>query len=272
MIAPKFQLHVSGLNTLSKCGIQFERRYIRGEKLAPSASAVIGTGVDRSITADLGSKIRTGRLLPVDELTDIARETVREEWKRGVVVDDEFASCKSAEETAANEAQRLAVAHHQQFAPRLEPTHVQREWVIDVEGNSLQLAGTIDIQEGSKSIWDTKTSGKSPSADEAHGSLQLTTYSLAAKVIDGTAPERVGLNYLVRLKSGPKLVQLESVRTDADYGHLLERIGRAEQVMQAGLFTPAPLDAWWCSAKWCGYHATCKYARRPVSAAVPEVA
>jgi hypothetical protein len=62
-----------------------------------------------------------------------------------------------------------------------------------------------------------------------------------------------------------KLVTLESKRTAEDLPHLARRIQSAVQVMESGLFTPAPVDAWWCSKRFCGYWNICPYAARPVS-------
>ncbi len=265
----KFQLHVSGLNMLSKCGAQFERRYINGEKVPPGVSLVMGTAVHKAVAADLTEKITAGKLLPAEQVQDIARDALAAEWQKGVVLEEDYAALgeKKAAAVATDTAVSLAELHHEEAAPRLQPTHVERPWVLDIEGLPVQLAGTIDVQEGLKSIRDTKTSKKSPAADAADSSLQLTTYCLAVRQHDGAVPEKVGLDFLVHTKV-PKLVQIESKRTDADFQHLLERVYQASRMIEAGLFMPAPLEAWWCSARWCGYHATCKFAARPVTVAV----
>lgn len=268
-----FQLHVSGLNMLSKCGIQFERRYIQGEKVPPGVGAVIGTATDRSITANLKNKIDTGSLLPVEAVTDIARDELLKEWDRGVLPDGDWEKAgDSAKGESIDHAVTLAALHHKRVAPRFssDGLRVQREWVLDVKGLPIQLAGTIDIQEGSERVTDTKTSKKSPAADEADRSLQLTMYALAVQQLDGQPPTKVALDYLVKLKD-PKAVFLESERKPEDFTHLLRRVQQAQKAIETGLFTPAPLDAWWCSKKWCGYHSSCPYARQPVSVAVPDM-
>lgn len=265
----KFQLHVSGLNMLSRCGEQFRRRYVDGAKVAPGIAALIGTATDRSVMADLRNKIDAGELLPDEAVKDVARDALIAEWEKGVVLDDDYAALgpKKAKALAVDKSVTLASLHHKEAAPSLEPTHLQREWVMDVQGLPIQLAGTIDIQEGARAIRDLKTSKKSPARDEADRSLQLTTYALAAHRFDGRTPERVGLTYLVHTKT-PKLVRLESRRTEEDFPHLVERIYQASRIIESGLFMPAPIDAWWCSVSWCGFHATCPYAARRVTVAV----
>jgi hypothetical protein len=268
----KLQLHVSGLETMSMCGIRFEKRYLLGEKTPPSVRMAIGTAVDQSVNKDLESKIRTGDLLPVDAVKDCARDALVEEWAKGVSTSQEDLSegLDASRDSAIDTSVDLAGFHRSAVAPHLTPTHVQRPWVLDIDGLDLQLAGTIDIQEGRHSIRDTKTSAKSPVKDLADKSLQLTTYCLAVRQHDGTIPELVVLDYTVRTpKRGDlKYVPLVSKRTDADIPHLIERVVQAHRMIQAGLFMPAPISAWWCSRTFCDYHQKCKYAAHPVTVAV----
>lgn len=264
------QLHVSGLNMLSRCGEQFRFRHIEGIKTPPNVSLAIGSAVDESVTRNLTSKIDTGTLLDPAEVKDIARDALTRQWLDVEPnAEDAEEGMESGRDAAVDASVSLAELHHKIAAPTFAPTHVQRSWVLDIQGLPIQLVGTIDIQEGLTSIRDTKTSGKSPNKSTAETSLQLTTYALAVRQHDGAAPEKVVLDYLVRTpkRHDTKLVQLESRRTDADFPHLLERVYQASRVLESGLFTPAPLDAWWCSRTWCGYWDRCKYAARPVSVA-----
>lgn len=264
------QLHVSGLNLLSKCGIAFEKRYLLGQRTPTSVSAAVGLAVDRSVTKDLRSKIDTATLLPESEVKDIARDALVEEWQKGVESTSEDADegIEFSRDRAIDRSVTLAGFHHSALAPTLNPTHVQREWTLDIDGLPLQLAGTIDIQQGLDSIDDTKTSAKSPSKTLADTSLQLTTYALAVKAHDGEIPKAVRLNYLVMTpkRGDTKLVQLESKRTAGDFGPLLERVYQAHRQIESGIFTPAPPDSWVCSAKFCPFWGECKYALRPVAA------
>jgi RecB family exonuclease len=268
----KQQLHVSGLNLLSRCGIAYEFRYLRRLPELRSVSLAVGSAVDRSVTADLTKKKDSGKLLPADEVHDIARDALLEEWARGDIVVDEADAedgWSGSKGDAVDASVDMAGFHHKAAAPAIEPTAVQRRWVLDINGMDLQLAGTIDIQEGLKAIRDTKTAAKSPVRDLADKSLQLTTYSLAVRQLDGRIPEAVQLDYVVRTpkRKDLKLVQLQSKRTDADMGHLVRRIEQAARVIESGMFSPAPPDAWYCSHKYCSFFEICPYAARPVTIA-----
>lgn len=264
----KFQLHVSGLNMLSRCGEQFRRRYIEGEKIQPGIGAVVGSAVDKSCMADLGRKQATGSLMDRQEVMEIARDHVAQAFSREeVAVDGDYESPEQARGQGIDDAVALAHLAHHDFAPivSMDGLTLQRAFVLDAKGIDIQVAGTMDIHEGAAGrIRDLKTSKKTPGQDVADTSLQLTTYALAALVADGAVPSEMTLEYLVKLKA-PKYVQLTTKRTEGDFPHLLRRIEQATKAMESGVFSPAPLDAWWCSARWCGYHATCRFAKNPVS-------
>lgn len=268
----KFQLHVSGLLTMSKCGIQFEKRYIQGLRVPSSVAAAVGTAVDRSVRADLRSKIDMDALLSEEQVADVARDALVEEWSNGVEANEEDADegLTASRDEAIDKSVDLAVFHRAIVAPGLRPTHVARGWTLDVDGLDIQLAGEIDIQEGHHSIRDTKTTAKSPTKTLADTSLQLTTYALAVRQHDKVIPETVALDYLVRTpkRHDLKLVQLESTRTDASFGPLLERVHQAQLQIESGIFTPAPPDSWQCSRKYCPFFEKCKFAVKPVSASV----
>lgn len=268
----KLQLHQSALNTLSMCGVKFERSVLMGEKIPPSARMVVGTAVDRAVRGDLQMKIDKGMLLTEPEVQDTARDALNAEWNCGVRIDeDDSEELVNSRGGAVDCAVDMAVHYHRAAAPAVKPTHVARKWVLDIEGLDIQLAGEIDVQEGVNSIRDTKTSAKSPVKDLADKSLQLTTYALAVKTLDGELPQRVFLDYVVRTpkRRDLKLVTLESSRTYWDITHLAERVKLTAQLVEKGVFAPAPVDSWWCSKKYCGYFDTCKFAARPHSVSIP---
>lgn len=252
----KLQLHASGMEALSKCGIAYERRYILGEKSEPSASMLVGTAVDRSVRLNMTAKKETGVLLFVDDVKDAARDALVNEWQSGVRLSEEDKEDgTSSQAHAIDMSVNLAGLHHGKLAPAINPTHVARQWVLEVKGHDIQIAGEIDIQEGIEAIRDTKTSRKSPVKTLADESLQLSTYALAVRQLEGVLPKKVVLDYLVQTpaRGDLKLVQLESRRDDEHLEPVLARIGQMEQVLRSGLFTPAPISSWWCAKKYCAY-------------------
>jgi hypothetical protein len=267
----KPQLHQSSLDMLFKCGEQYYRRYILGEKIPPGIALVVGSATHKSIEKNLTAKIKTGELLSVEQVKDVARDELEGMWKSGIRLDEE--ELKRGIQAIKGEAIDIAVSlstlHRTDLAPILAPTHVERKFVVKLDGYPMDLSGTIDIQEGAKRIRDTKTAAKSPSQGDADSSLQLTMYGLAAKVVDGVAPQEFALDGLVKTKT-PKVVTLKTTRTDEDYQMLLRRVERSIAIIEKGAFTPARPTDWWCSRKWCGYWDSCPFAARPVSVSMDQ--
>jgi hypothetical protein len=268
-IGDKPQLHVSGLEALSRCGEQFRRIYIERERIPPGVALIVGTATHKSVARNLESKIRTGSLLSLEEVKDTARDSLTNEWESGIKLDEEqiAAGIKRVKADAIDKAVRLSALHATKTAPILRPTHVERSWKIELPGYPLDLAGTLDIQEGSSSVRDTKTSGKTPAKTIADESLQLTAYALAAKVIVGKAVESVRLDYLIDTTI-PKYEPFSSTRDDADFKNLLLRIERATIAIEKGVFIPARETDWFCSSKWCGFWSSCPFSRKPKQIAV----
>lgn len=267
------RLSHSALEMLSKCGEMYRRRYIEREKVPPGIALLVGRSVDESVNGNLTAKMSEGELLPLEQVRQIARDTLVTEWEQqGVALsDDEKAKGEAAVRgEAIDKSVGLAELHAAKVAPVLEPTDVQAKFEIELEGYGAVLSGVVDVVEGPTSLRDTKTASKTPSEDTAYLSDQLTIYALAGRVLRGEIPARLHLDYLVDTKV-PKVVHLETTRTEADFRPVLNRVETALKVIEAGAFVPAnPSTSWWCSPRWCGFHATCPYVRRGSTVAVPR--
>jgi hypothetical protein len=268
-VAKKKQMHHSALEMLWKCGEMFNQRYVLGRKMAPSIVQQVGKGVDAAVNENLQHKIDEGSLLPVEQVTEVARDTVihaiSEDGDLLLTPDETQIGKKRAVANAVDKAVRLSKAHALDLAPSLKPKHVQRSWTVEIDGFDYDLAGTIDLDETDDAIRDLKTSGKTPTKNAAHLSDQLTMYAMAKYALDGVIAPKVTLDTIVDLKKATKIDIKESKRTKDDFKVLLERIANAAQVIEAGAFTPARQSDWWCSYRFCGYAPTCPYFRKPVS-------
>lgn len=265
------QLHISGLDKLWACGEQFRLVYIERERLPRSTYMLVGSGVDTAVNRNLEHKMETGSLLDVEEVKQIARDAVDAELVENEVALDpdelEIGKDKALGQ-AIDKAVRLAALHARETAAKINPIAVQRKWALEIPGFPFDLVGTIDVQEQT-AIRDTKTAGKTPSADIAHNSDQLTMYALAVRTIDGVAPELVALDYLIDNKT-PVAKTFTSTRDVDDFQVLLNRLENAAEIIEKGAFTPAKPTDWVCSATYCGFHRTCRYAKQPKSVFVTE--
>jgi hypothetical protein len=261
----KPHMSISQLNMLSRCGEQYRRRYVLGEKIPPGIALIVGSAVDKAVTLNLQNKMAGHGLLAVDEVADAAAESFEERWNQEEVAlcDEELKlGIKQAKGQAHDRSVRLAKLHAQEMAPLIQPTHLQRKVMVELTGYPYDLLGFIDIQEGTKAIRDTKTSGKTPPKDVADRDDQLTIYAMMTSVVDGVIPEKLSLDYLIDLKTAPVSKPFITTRTEEDFEPILRRIEAASLALEKGVFIPARESDWWCSERWCGFHSDCKYVKR----------
>lgn len=267
----KPQLHVSMLEMMSRCGIQFQRRYgarfdcwEEEEIMPPGIALVTGISVHKAVEANLRNKmIEGGQLLAREQVATVADEEFRGIWQGGVMLtDDEAINVNKTFGGAVDQTVALALLHHDNLAPIINPVAVEEKFVILMgDGYPYDLAGKKDIREA-QAIRDTKTKAATP-PDGAARSLQMSMYCMAEKVAKRGLPKKVYLDFLVKTKT-PKVVIREAVPEASWIQPLMRRIERAIEIIQSvkegkGQFTPADPEHWCCSRRFCGWHATCPY-------------
>lgn len=265
----KPQLHVSHLNMLAKCGIQFQRRYGKtfgvgpvNEIIAPATALAIGSSVHDSVELNLTRKME-GEETSLDHVQAVARDSFFECWEDGILLSvDESANTDKAKGSAVDLSVALAGLHFAEVAPGIQPIAVEKPFVIKLPDLPVDLAGRIDIVEANDELRDTKTIAKTPSANE-NISFQNRMYSQAHFLETGRLPTKFSNDYLVKTKT-PKAVTLTLIPTEEFIKPLIARIERAVEIIEsvkAGrqAFAPAQEDSWVCSAKYCGYAKTCKF-------------
>jgi hypothetical protein len=266
---PKRRLSISQLETLSKCGEQYRRRYILHQRTPSGISMIVGGVVDKAVTKNLEAKMTTGQLLGRDELREfvmreyaakIAEES--EEGKEGIgFTEKELLEGKDESiQEGKEKAVRLTLLHADVVAPKLNPLYLQRHLSVELPGYPFDIGGILDIQEVD-SVRDTKAKSKTPSKDAAETDDQLTVYAFLVLMNDGMIPPKLILDCLIDTKI-PKYVPFETTRVEEDFNALFERTSVACQAIESGIFMPARESDWWCSKDYCGFWQTCKYVKR----------
>jgi hypothetical protein len=155
-ITPKIrqQLHQSGLEMLSKCGIQFEFRYLKGIRRKPNAFLLCGTATDRAVTTDLNHKIDTGELEQEDVLLDIARDSIEHNPEKDEIELEEDETAGTVLSETKDKAVRLVKAHHGNVAPEIKPVQTARKFAINLD-RWLRTKGkqTHELAEQSDNSW-----------------------------------------------------------------------------------------------------------------------
>ena len=254
------RLSISRLNMLNRCPMQYQHRYVDGIIAPPGVALIVGKGTHRANASNLLAKMDSGELLSGEEVKAIAADATAREWEAQDVALDDEEKAEGAEKVKGEAIDRsvtLASLYHEEVAPAIEPTGIEQKFTLSLPMGD-ELTGFIDVNTATK-IRDGKTSGKSPVAEAAHQSLQLTGYIWADWETSGRKTIKGGaLDYLVSTKK-PKAVVLETTRTEQDFTLLFSRLFTASQLIQAGLFPPCDPGQWCCSPKWCGYWGRCNF-------------
>jgi PD-(D/E)XK nuclease superfamily len=267
----------STLTTLERCGEMFRRRYIEREFIPPAPRMLRGTVVHRVAAETMLRKLEKDEpAVTVEEARDLAATDFEQRWAGGVSLQDvesrELGPVRAKAESK-DFAVDLSAFYVDGVAPGIEPVAVERRIVVRPKDSDLVLHGTVDLVERipdpdpekvREAIRDTKTSEKTPRADAAERSQQLTMYAMIRGAETGQLPERMTLDYLVRTpqRHERKHVPLVTTRDGADVSALVNRINTAVEAVKRGVFMPTAPDSWWCSKEWCDYHSTCVYVRR----------
>lgn len=248
-------LSVTQLNMLTRCGEQYRRRYLLGQRRPPGVSQVIGKGTHAAGEKDLRSKLEWGELLEAEEVSDVAADATRRMWQEDEPVAEEGDPDQGG---AVDEAVKLAGLYHAKVAPAVTPVAVERAFILELPDFGYDLMGVVDVEEPTK-IRDTKTSAKAPSGNPAERDLQGELYTLEARV-RGKETSFV-MDHLIRGRT-PRYIASEARYTDADHRSFLLRVEAAAAMVQAGAFPPADPKSWACSPRWCGYWDSCAWGAR----------
>lgn len=255
------------IDLFTRCGEAYRRRYIEGEKIPLGMALLKGKGFHAGAEHNMRQKIESHRDLPASDIVDAAVASFEAETTGGYSLsqDEVFRGAKIILGETTDSLVQLAKVHAEQQAPDYQPIMVEQKVRIELPGNR-DLLGVIDLADDKGRVVDFKTAGKSKSQSDADSSIQLTTYAAAYQVTTGEPPALVQLDTLVTGKKGVKRQVLESSRGPADFTALANRINAVSAAIDAGIFPPAPPGSWQCSAKWCGFHASCGYVNSERSA------
>jgi hypothetical protein len=263
----KPQLHMSRVNRILKCGQQDYYISVEGLRMPPDIRLVVGTNTHKTVEANLKNKIETGELLPVEQVKDMAADLMTQSWDTEEIRmnDGEDMSVQVAKSLSKDKAIALSELHALLVAPMLLPKTVERKWVIRMPNYPMDLAGQMDIEETTGAIRDTKTAAKSPTEDAALIDDKLDMYGLAKKVIDGVETPRLYLDYLIhyitpkKQETVTKTLTLETTPTPERTRRTLAKVERVMEIIEKGVYTPAPPDHWICSKRFCGFHSICPF-------------
>jgi hypothetical protein len=261
-------ISVSGLQMHQRCPKQYEFRYVEGLKIPPGVAQIRGRAFHGGIAHNFRQKVGTRQDLPLDEVQGATAEQVDSEFAGEVFLlpEEKTVGVSKLKAVTKDEAVRMIGKHHAEIAPAIQPVMVEQKITLrpDPEKFPAEIVGVLDLADEQDFIRDNKTASKTPNADAAQASQQLTTYALLFRAKTGRKERGVALDTVVMTKAGTLSVNVqESTRDGQDIERLKNRMQIALAAIKTGIFPPANPDSWWCSEKWCGYwDSVCPFGRK----------
>jgi hypothetical protein len=257
-VAAKPHLSYTQLNMLLRCGEQYRRRYIEGERVPPGSAGALGKSFHLAQESNYRQKITSKQDLPMGAVTAAFSDAFDVESKDVLWTPEEAETgIAKVKGDLKDEGVKLVEVYHTEVAPAVQPESCEEVIPVALDGFPYDLKCVVDLVDDQQIVHDSKTRGKTPTAEEANKSMQLTAYALAYRVSRKEQERGLKLDRVVRNKT-PKIVTLPTQRTNEQIGRFLETMARAAEAIQGGVFLPAPEGAWYCSPKFCGYYGTCK--------------
>jgi hypothetical protein len=266
------------MDSYTRCGEVYRRRYIEKEIIPPGFSLIKGTCVHTAAEEDFKQKIESKENLPAEQLVELAAASFDGRIKaEGVFLTEEEESIGKSKlmGEAKDSTVRMTREFAKSIAPRYQPVAVEEEFRIVLPGKR-DILGRIDLRLES-GIQDTKTGAKKKNQSDIDGDVQLTTYAAAFQTITGKPPTDIIIDNVVdRMSEKTQKVTTEShtfktFRDQKDFEALARRINTITAGIEAGMFLPATPGAWWCSPTSCGYWRTCPYQNSERRAAADAV-
>lgn len=257
-------LSFSQINLYQRCGVQYYLKYIEKTPTPSNVALVKGKSFHSALEENFKQKIASGNDLPVDKILDVYRDSVVEGFNDNILLDpEETEGTEAVMGATVDSGVAMLKIYMAELAPTIQPLSVEEEVLIshrDVTGNSEELPVPlrmfIDIVAIDGTVYDHKTSAKTPPSSTADDSQQLTIYALGYKEHYGLLPSRLVLNYAIApgKKSPAKCIAIETKRDENSINKLLNRVTRVVDGIQKGVFIPPEQGSFACS--YCPYKRT----------------
>lgn len=257
----KKHISPSQIESYTRCGEAYRRRYIEGERIPPGVALVRGSSLHKGAEVNFVQKIRSRQDMRPDDIIGVAVHTFENKVKNeGIWLSPEEQTVGEKKIIGAGKdaTVRLTRLFATDLAPRVQPKEVEIEHRIELPNSSHDLLGRLDLVDENDAIDDLKTSAKKACPEDVDKNTQLTFYALTFQNKYKKPPTEIRYSQLVDTKE-PQVNVVKTTRTRADFEALVNRINAVIRGVNAGIFTPAMPGSWWCSPKFCGYWATCAY-------------
>jgi RecB family exonuclease len=251
-------ISVSALKMYERCPQQYAFRYVDGLRIPPGVAQIKGRAFHGGIAHNFRQKVQSRTDLPLDVVKDATAEAVDTEFAGEVFLnpDEKSVGLATLRGTTKDAAVKMVGVHHEKIAPAIQPALVEQKITLKPDPGKfpMNIMGILDLADENDVIRDNKTASKSPNAEAAARSQQLTTYALLFRAFTGRRETGVALDTVVMTEAGNLSVKVQESKRDwTDIQALKRRLEVTVAAIKTGIFPPTDPEAWWCSEKWCGY-------------------
>jgi hypothetical protein len=262
------RISYSQINEFRKCG-----RLFYFNRIDPDAPRFpvpyyfqFGSAYHKGLEVGLADKKDTGREPNLSMMLDAFNETLKKP-------DREIDWTGSDLQELETNGLELVSIYRNDIVPGIEPVSVEEPRIITFRNrdyNMLTISDLEAVQTDNVMTIDHKTAKETPTMNEAHDSEQLTAYALSYYSEFGKIPDKVRLDYAVRMKKGPGkvtkhryisaretkhgfvgIVPVESKRTIDHIKWYLAVIEDTVKMMDIGVYLAAPAGSWYCTEYAC---------------------
>lgn len=235
-----------------RCPLQYFYRYIRGIKIQPSGTMMLGSSVHSTLKENYTQKIESRKDIAIPKLqeffaADFDKRTHETEWAPG----EKPGEFKDG-------GVEIVRAYHTIVSPVTQPVHVEQRWNVEIRDIPKPLLVILDLVDSENKIRDHKVSSRTPNQMIVVQSLQLSLYALAYRLATGKTESAVGLDYMVRNKKNEVTInRMQGARTVQDLDRAVKLVKNVHKAIEGQNFYPCNPESWQCSKKWCGYNPLC---------------
>ena len=252
----KPHLSASSVADYIDCGLLF--KFSRIDKIKPEFkpdAVELGSAIHFTL-AEFNHKRKGGKRLPLKEIhtlfegfwSDIAQDNFEIRYSE----DKNF-------ETLLREGKELLTVWYSRLPDNeFKVIGVEKPFLLALPGLPIPIIGYIDLIEEDESgtviVTDSKTAGRSYSAEEVYRNLQLTIYHLATKAM-GYRDREILLKFdcLIKTKT-PKFEQFYTSRREIEEKRAIRKMQEVWRGIEKEVFIPN--DGHW-KCKNCGYKKDC---------------
>lgn len=270
----------SKLFDIQTCGEYYRRRHEENERAPGTLWMLRGSAMDAvanvSHTRQWDAKQQVGAtpealvgaLPSVKEGAELAVTAFEERVAaEGVTVTKQDAREAGSEDSAVGRTKDsvalLGAGYVRLVAPKVNPIAVQRKIECAPAAVDFEIVGVLDLieetRDGVERVVDNKAPRRRPRKDAAAKSEQLIIYSMLRAAETRRIP-KAALRHVVQGSRFVEVDEQEVQPTAEDMRAMLARAETAVAAIRAGIHVPAQSGHWRCSATYCEFWETCRFA------------